>query len=141
MSDTSQKSCFTNSIAGSTSMQMQGLLNEFKQLYQNRLKKLEQQEPHNEETIQIKIKTLESYVKDLLEQNDVLIQTIDELEKEANSRVSKLENKLIKTSNQLKVNNFCFCYFFDIKNINFYSLYYIKIIGNKFKKQRFRKRN
>ena len=104
MSDTSQKSCYTNSIAGSTSMQMQGLLNEFKLRYQNRLKKLEQQEPLNEETIQIKIKTLESYVKDLLEQNDVLIQTIDELEREANSRVSKLENKLSKASNQLKVN-------------------------------------
>ena len=104
MSDTSQKSCYTNSIAGSTSMQMQSLLNEFKLLYQNRLKKLEQQEPHNEETIQITIKTLESYVKDLLEQNDVLIQTIDELEKEANSRVNKLEVKLLKTSNQLKVN-------------------------------------
>ena len=56
--------------------------------------------------IQLKIKTLESYVKDLLEQNDVLIQTIDELEKEANSRVNKLENKLVKTSNQLKVNIF-----------------------------------
>lgn len=107
MSDTSQKSCYTNSIAGSTSMQMQGLLNEFKLLYQNRLKKLEQQDqPHSAETIQLKIKTLESYVKDLLEQNDVLIQTIDELEKEANSRVNKLENKLVKTSNQLKVNIF-----------------------------------
>ena len=107
MSDTSQKSCYTNSIAGSTSLQMQGLLNEFKLLYQNRLKKLEQQDqPHSAETIQLKIKTLESYVKDLLEQNDVLIQTIDELEKEANSRVNKLENKLVKTSNQLKVNIF-----------------------------------
>ena len=82
---------------------MQGLLNEFKLLYQNRLKKLELQEPHNEETIKIKVKTLESYIKDLLEQNDVLIQTIDELEKEANSRVSKLEAKLHKTSTQFKV--------------------------------------
>jgi hypothetical protein len=87
----------------STSVQMQGLLNEFKLLYQNRLKKLELHEPHNEETIKIKIKTLESYVKDLLEQNDVLIQTIDELEKEANNRVAKLESKLFKSSNQLKV--------------------------------------
>ena len=118
MSDTSQKSCYTNSIAGSTSMQMQGLLNEFKLLYQNRLKKLEQQQeqPHSAETIQLKIKTLESYVKDLLEQNDVLIQTIDELEKEANSRVNKLENKLVKTSNQLKVNIF-------FKNINYCVIY------------------
>ncbi len=87
----------------STSVQMQGLLNEFKLLYQNKLKKLELQEPLNAETTKLKIKTLESYIKDLLEQNDVLIQTIDELEKEANSRVAKLEAKLLKTSNQLKV--------------------------------------
>ena len=102
MSDISQKSNCTNS-AVSTSTQMQGLLNEFKTLYQNRLKKLEQQEPLNEEAIQLKIKTLESYVKDLLEQNDVLVQTIDELEKEANNRVSKLEAKLQKTTNFFKV--------------------------------------
>jgi hypothetical protein len=82
---------------------MQGLLNEFKLLYQNRLKKLELQEPHNEETIKLKIKTLESYIKDLLEQNDVLIQTIDELEKEANSRVAKLEAKVNKSNAQYKV--------------------------------------
>jgi hypothetical protein len=101
MSDTSK--CSGRSTK-STSVQMQGLLNEFKLLYQNRLKKLELQEPHNEETIKIKIKTLESYVKDLLEQNDVLIQTIDELEKEANSRVAKLEIKLTKSTNAFKVN-------------------------------------
>ena len=101
MSDISQKSNCTNS-AVSTSTQMQGLLNEFKLLYQSRLKKLELQEPLNEETIQLKIKTLESYVKDLLEQNDVLVQTIDELEKEANNRVSKLEAKLLKSTNFFK---------------------------------------
>ena len=103
MSDTSQKSVTcTNSL--STSIQMQGLLGEFKLLYQNKLKKFELQEPLNEETLKLKVKTLESYVKDLLEQNDVLVQTIDELEKEANNRVAKLETKLIKVSNSLKVN-------------------------------------
>ena len=102
MSDTSQKSVTcTNSL--STSIQMQGLLGEFKLLYQNKLKKFELQEPLNEETLKLKVKTLESYVKDLLEQNDVLVQTIDELEKEANNRVAKLETKLIKASNSLKV--------------------------------------
>ena len=102
MSDTSMKSACTNSCT-STSMQMQGMLNEFKHLYQNRLKKLEQQDCNTNEKMQIKIKTLESYVKDLLEQNEVLVQTIDELEKEANSRVIKLESKLNKTTNNLKV--------------------------------------
>jgi hypothetical protein len=101
MSDTSQKS--NCSTTGSTSAQMQGLLSEFKQVYQNRLKKFETQEPLSEETIQLKMKTLESYVKDLLEQNDVLVQTIDELEKEANTRVSKLETKLQKATSCFKV--------------------------------------
>jgi hypothetical protein len=82
---------------------MQGLLNEFKLLYTNKLKKFEMQEPLNEETAKLKVKTLESYVKDLLEQNDVLVQTIDELEKEANNRVTKLEGRLQKTSNYFKV--------------------------------------
>ena len=87
----------------STNTQIQSLLNEFKQLYHNRLKNLELHEPHNEETMQIKIKTLESYVKDLLEQNDVLVQTVDELEKEANNRVGKLEAKLQKATTYIKV--------------------------------------
>ena len=101
MSDTSQKSICTNSL--STSTQMQGLLGEFKSLYSSKLKKFELQEPLNEEATKLKMKTLESYVKDLLEQNDVLVQTIDELEKEANNRVSKLEAKLVKSSNSLRV--------------------------------------
>lgn len=107
MADLSQKSILSN---GSTSTQMQSLLNEFKHLYQNRLKKLEKQDQNSEETIKLKIKTLESYVKDLLEQNDVLVQTIDELEKEANNRVTLLENKLQKASSNAKVINFCFYY-------------------------------
>lgn len=100
MADTSLKSIVSN---GSTSTQMQSLLSEFKLLYQNRLKKLEKQDQSNEETVKLKLKTLESYVKDLLEQNDVLVQTIDELEKEANNRVTLLENKLQKTSTLAKV--------------------------------------
>ncbi|RNA32211.1 golgin subfamily B member 1-like isoform X2 [Brachionus plicatilis] len=102
MSDTSIKSS-SSSRSISTSMQMQGLIDEFKLLYHNKLKKLDLQEPLNEETVRLKCKTLESYVKDLLEQNDVLVQTIDELEKEANCRVSKLEAKLQKSNAQVKI--------------------------------------
>jgi hypothetical protein len=112
--DLSQKSSSSNSV--STSNQMQGLLNEFKLLYTNKLKKFEAQEPLNEETAKLKVKTLESYVKDLLEQNDVLVQTIDELEKEANSRVSKLEGRLQKTSSYFKVLITKFHYIFIVGN-------------------------
>lgn len=102
MSDTSIKSS-SSSRSISTSMQMQGLIDEFKLLYQNKLKKLDLQEPLNEQTIRLKCKTLESFVKDLLEQNEVLVQTIDELEKEANNRVCKLENKLQKSNAHIKI--------------------------------------
>jgi hypothetical protein len=107
MDDVSQKSGASTST--STSNQMQTLLNEFKLLYQNRLKKIEKQDPQSEETIKFKIKTLESYVKDLLEQNDVLVQTIDELELEANQRVNGLENRVQKLLDTAKVSRFLGC--------------------------------
>jgi hypothetical protein len=121
MSDTSIKPNCTN---GSTSAQMRGLINEFKQLYQNKLKKLESQQQQNksEEATQLKMQTLESYVKDLLEQNDVLVQTIDELEKEANSRVLKLEIKLQSSINRSKVTFFFMNKFFSNRNF-FYCRY------------------
>lgn len=46
---------------------------------------------------------LQSYVNDLSEQNEVLVQTVEELEREANERVEMLEAKLQKTSNTHKV--------------------------------------
>lgn len=46
---------------------------------------------------------LQSYVKDLSEQNSVLVSTVEELEHEANSRVGVLEEKLLKASGSVKV--------------------------------------
>ena len=46
---------------------------------------------------------MQSYVNDLCEQNTVLVQTVEELEKEANKRVAMLEEKLKKTSRNTKV--------------------------------------
>ena len=122
MSSDCSKSSSLNS-GKSTSNQMQGLLNEFKLLYHNKLKKFETQEPLNEEALKLKVKTLESYVKDLLEQNDVLVQTIDELEKEANSRVTKLEARLQKTTCYFKVR---LIFFFSYRNQIFQS-YFLSI--------------
>lgn len=45
----------------------------------------------------------ESYVKDLSEQNEVLVQTVEQLETEANSRVTSLEAKLNKAVSTAKV--------------------------------------
>lgn len=57
---------------------------------------------------QQKLAIYESYVKDLSIQTRLLLQSLDELEKEANQRVSLLENKLKKAHACLQV---CFLYF------------------------------
>lgn len=46
---------------------------------------------------------LQSYVNDLSEQNEVLVSTVEELEREANDRVALLEEKLQKASISVKV--------------------------------------
>lgn len=107
----------------SIQLQMRTIISEFKGVYQQKLKALDEEErnltssttgttttrPESlsmiNDKLRLKVKTLESYVKDLLEQNDVLVQTIDELEREANSRVAKLENKIHKFNAINKVNN------------------------------------
>ena len=43
-------------------------------------------------------------MKDLVDQNEVLVQTVEQLESEANERVGKLEEKLNKAVVTAKVN-------------------------------------
>ena len=52
---------------------------------------------------QMRVRVLQSYVKDLSEQNEVLVTTVEELEQEANDRVTVLEDKLHKASISVKV--------------------------------------
>ena len=52
------------------------------------------------------MRILQSYVNDLSEQNEVLVQTVEELEKEANERVALLESKLTKSNSSVKVSDF-----------------------------------
>ncbi|XP_067933188.1 uncharacterized protein, partial [Watersipora subatra] len=88
---------------------MQGLLGEFKKLYEGRLAKLKAKECHQAAQLvkdssvnesltnyEAQVKVYDSYVKDLSEQNEVLVQTVEQLEAEANSRVTNLEAKLTK---------------------------------------------
>lgn len=53
----------------------------------------------------MRMRILQSYVNDLSEQNEVLVQTVEELEKEANERCSLLEAKLNKTNLSCKVSS------------------------------------
>ena len=57
---------------------------------------------------QQKLAVYESYVKDLSIQTRLLLQSLDELEKEANQRVALLESKLKKAHASLQV---CFSHY------------------------------
>lgn len=71
--------------------EMSELLGEFRALYQERLYRLEALTDGREETLGLKVQILQSYINDLSEQNDVLMQAMEELEREANRRVTTLE--------------------------------------------------
>ncbi|XP_078067972.1 uncharacterized protein LOC144493033 [Mustelus asterias] len=74
--------------------EMQELLGEFRALYQERIHRLEALNDGREETLALKVQILQSYINDLSEQNDVLVQTMEELERETNRRVTSLEEEL-----------------------------------------------
>ncbi len=51
----------------------------------------------------MRLRILQSYVNDLTEQNEVLVQTAEELERDANDRIAHHEAKCEKTAATLKV--------------------------------------
>lgn len=63
------------------------------------------------------MRVLQSYVNDLSEQNEVLVQTVEELEREANERVELLEAKLQKTSGTHKVGSQTVSLYFTVSVI------------------------
>ncbi|KAI1889045.1 hypothetical protein AGOR_G00175010 [Albula goreensis] len=75
---------------------MRHLLDEFKGLYEERLRRLEFETGggNREEMLRTKVRILNSYVNDLSDQNQVLVQTVEDLEKEANGKVACLEMKI-----------------------------------------------
>ncbi|KAM7370028.1 hypothetical protein PAMP_011314 [Pampus punctatissimus] len=77
------------------------LLKEFKGLYEERMRCLElDTTTTREETLQRNVDFLRSYVNDLTDQNRVLVQTIEDLQKEADHKVSCLGMKL-RTSDHI----------------------------------------
>ncbi|XP_030623398.1 trichohyalin-like [Chanos chanos] len=72
------------------------LLEEFKRVYEEKLRRVEYETQCGSltEMLRMKIRILHSYVNDMSDQNQVLVQTVEDLEKEANQRVVSLEEKL-----------------------------------------------
>eukprot|EP00111_Clytia_hemisphaerica_P005741 TCONS_00016645-protein len=58
--------------------------------------------PDRNESCSEELQALQTYVGELSEQNEILVQTIEDLENDSNDRVLTLENKLISTSELLK---------------------------------------
>ena len=54
-------------------------------------------------SFQHQLQSLQSYVNELSDQNEILVQTVEELEREANDRVALVESKLQRTMQSLKV--------------------------------------
>ncbi|XP_008274523.1 trichohyalin [Stegastes partitus] len=80
------------------------LLNEFKGLHEQRLRCLQVDTTVSKEALlQKKVDFLQSYVKDLTDQNQVLAQTIEDLQREAGHRVSSFGMKLHTSDRDLNV--------------------------------------
>ncbi|XP_044196214.1 trichohyalin-like isoform X2 [Thunnus albacares] len=91
---------------GTETNSIKQLLNEFKGLYEQRLRCLELDTTiTREETLQRKVDFLQSYVNDLADQNQVLVQTIEDLQKEADHKVSYLGMKLHTSDDILDVSD------------------------------------
>ncbi|XP_039646572.1 trichohyalin-like isoform X2 [Perca fluviatilis] len=89
---------------GSETNNIRVLLSEFKTLYEHRLRYLElDTTATHEEVLQKKVNFLWSYVNDLADQNQVLVQTIEDLQKEADYKVSNRGMKLCTSDRILDV--------------------------------------
>ncbi|KAK3873373.1 hypothetical protein Pcinc_021607 [Petrolisthes cinctipes] len=77
---------------------MLGLLDEFTKIYSDRLQRVEDtaMKLEEKEYLSNKVCVLEGWVRDLGEQNAVLVVTVEELEREAARRVALLEDRLTK---------------------------------------------
>uniref|UniRef100_A0AAQ5WWK2 Uncharacterized protein n=1 Tax=Amphiprion ocellaris TaxID=80972 RepID=A0AAQ5WWK2_AMPOC len=80
------------------------LINEFNRLYEQRLKCLEVDAAMSREELQQKkVDFLQSYVNDLTDQNQLLAQTIEDLQREARHKVSSYGMKLHSSDHDLNV--------------------------------------
>ncbi|KAG8224560.1 hypothetical protein J437_LFUL002164 [Ladona fulva] len=75
----------------SCNMKAKEVLEEFKKLYESRIKRIDQEGPNS---LELKVKVLEEWVQELYKQNAMLVDAAEELEREACERVALLESRL-----------------------------------------------
>ncbi|CAM5151642.1 unnamed protein product [Eretmochelys imbricata] len=80
------------------SFEMKQLFGEFLMLHRERLRQLEIMDDAREEALRMKVGLLQSYIMDLSDQNSVLVQTMEELERESEWKVATLEAELQRPS-------------------------------------------
>ncbi|XP_072109422.1 uncharacterized protein [Mobula birostris] len=94
------------SPASGVRQNMKHLLSELKDIYEEKLRHMGNKD-ESKDTLKMKVRILQSYVNDLGDQNKVLVQTIEDLEKEANEKIANLDTRLrrddqLLTEQQLK---------------------------------------
>ncbi|KAL6260134.1 hypothetical protein P5V15_007671 [Pogonomyrmex californicus] len=80
------------------------ILDEFRKLYESRIEKIDRESSGESDRVSMKLQVMSDWIKDVGEQNAMLVQTVEDLEQAACSRVKLLEEKL-KQSSQMVVNN------------------------------------
>ncbi|XP_018398230.1 PREDICTED: myosin-11-like [Cyphomyrmex costatus] len=80
------------------------ILDEFRKLYESRIEKIDQESIGDSDRVSMKLQVMSNWIKDLGEQNAMLVHTVEDLEQAACSRVKLLDEKL-KQSSQMVVDN------------------------------------
>ncbi|XP_015185584.1 PREDICTED: kinectin-like [Polistes dominula] len=74
------------------------ILNEFRKLYEARIEKVDSESANEFDRVSMKMKIMTEWIKDLGEQNIMLVNTVQDLEQTASDRVKILEEKLKQSS-------------------------------------------
>ncbi|XP_011066549.1 PREDICTED: uncharacterized protein PFB0765w-like [Acromyrmex echinatior] len=80
------------------------ILDEFRKLYETRIEKIDQESIDDSDRVSMKLQVMSDWIKDLGEQNAMLVHAVEDLEQAACSRVKLLEEKL-KQSSQIVMDN------------------------------------
>ncbi|XP_014479205.1 PREDICTED: centromere-associated protein E-like isoform X2 [Dinoponera quadriceps] len=80
------------------------ILDEFRKLYESRIEKIDGESGGEFDRVSMKLQIMNDWIKDLGDQNAMLVQTVQDLEQAACSRVKLLEEKL-KQSSQIVQDN------------------------------------
>ncbi|XP_012287974.1 protein MLP1 isoform X2 [Orussus abietinus] len=83
------------------------ILEEFQKLYQSRIEQIDNEATSQADRTSMKLQIMTEWIKDLGEQNLMLVRTVEDLEETACQRVKMLEEKLLQTAGIVGQNIVC----------------------------------